>query len=148
VTAPVLGSVVPGAGTVISPGPTAGTWWAVPEPGAVAGTVVDDTGRVVAVVTAGEQATRLARADAILARGALHVPGPDGGPGLVHLPCCPDIPMQWPHGTTGLYRNDAARDALHGQPVVVPPAVGWRQVPAGWCPTCLPDTAHEGTTEP
>jgi hypothetical protein len=143
VTAPRLGSQID-AGTVISPGP-GGTWWAVPEPGAVAGHLVDDTGRIVGTVTAAEQATRLARADAILTHGALHAPAEDQGPGFVHLIGCPDIPDPRPPAAAGLYRHDAARDALHGRPVMVPPAVGWRQVPATWCPTCLPDTpAPEG----
>lgn len=144
-SSPRPGTHIPGAGTVISPGPTPGTWWAVSEPGAIAGTVVDDTGTVVTQVTAVEQATRLARADAILASGAVHVPALDGGPGLVHtVTGCPEIPDPRRPGTTSLYRHDIARYALHGSPPLVPPTHGWRQVSARWCPTCLAGTALTG----
>ena len=144
---PRLGARLPAIGTIVSPGPRPGTWWAVPEPGEVAGRVVDANGRVVDEVTAAEQATRLGRADAILTHGAIHVPDKDRGPGLVHLTNCPDIPAPRPHGATGLHRA-VARVALHGRPVMVPPPIGWRQVPAAWCPTCLPDTPTHGGPVP
>jgi hypothetical protein len=69
VTALRPGTEVPGAGTVIGPGPDAGTSWAVPDDPALAGVVVDHDTHGYHPLTRAEQARRIAHAELILERG-------------------------------------------------------------------------------
>lgn len=146
-TSPRPGTHIPGAGTVIGPGPEPGTTWAVTDDPAVAGVVVDHATHGHLPLTRDEQAARMARAELVLARGVVLAWHrlPEGSAYLdeyrVHLVRCAELDTEsarlvddgmW----TRVQRGDVALAALRGE-AFIRPVPGVSRRPAVWCPTCL-----------
>jgi hypothetical protein len=140
------GAVVPGAGTVIGPGPDPGTSWAVPDDPALAGVVVDHDTHGHQFLTRAEQAARMARAELILARGVVLASHLLQGNAFlnevrVQLAGCTELADESAHPLDGLMwpavqRSDVALAALRGE-AFIRPGAGFDRRPAAWCPTCL-----------
>jgi hypothetical protein len=134
---------------VVGPGPDPGTSWAVPGDPTVAGVIVDHGTRGHRPLTRDEQAARMARAELVLARGAViashRLPAGSTDPheNRVHLTGCTELTGKsarllvdgmW----TRVQRSDVALAALRGE-ASVQPVPGADRQPAAWCPTCLGD---------
>jgi hypothetical protein len=149
-SSPRPGTHIPGAGTVIGPGPEPGTTWAVTNDPDIAGTIVDADGHPGQTMSRAEQALRQARAALIIRDGAVaaihDVPDGTTGPlgpwtrrqSLIHTSTCPALPTAVA-GVNTLNRADVAAAALRCR------RYGTRDT--HWCPTCLAGPALTGDDE-
>lgn len=138
--------VVPGAGTVIGPGPDPHTLWAVPDAPDIAGVVVAH-GHPGKILTRAEQARRRQRADRIVREGvvlAVHdVPdgvGPRGEQWTrrqvqVHVPGCGALAGAVGGEVVRVDRSNVADAALRGRCYRIRHDFAGKT--AAWCPTCF-----------
>lgn len=145
-SSPRPGTYVPGAGTVIGPGPDPGTTWAVPDDPTLAGTVIEH-GRPTRTLTRAEQSRRRQRADRVVREGAVlavhDIPDGTGPSGVkwtrrqvqVHVPGCEALTTAVGAPVRVQRRADVADAALRGTCYRI--SHGIARKTAAWCPTCL-----------